>query len=56
MLAIQENLDTESRQEKLQTLDRNLDGAFVDENGAKSKTVSRILPIMSSKKAFKDMF
>jgi hypothetical protein len=53
---IEANLDAETRQEKLRNLERNLTAAIEDEEGPASKIIKRIVPLMTSKKALKDLF
>jgi len=49
-------LDKETRADKLNSLNRYLEPALNNEEGAESKIIMRILPILSSKKAMKDLF
>ena len=49
-------LDRESRMEKLASIDKYLDAALANDAGPEAKIVRRIMLILSSKKALKDLF
>lgn len=55
-MTLESNLDVETRMDKLKNLERCLDKAIDDESSPEAKTINRIMPLMSTKKALKDIF
>ena len=53
---LESNLDVETRAEKLENILSNLGKATEDEEGAEAKVIKRVIPLMSTKKALKDIF
>ena len=53
---LESSLDTESRADKLDKLLANLGGAIQNEQGPEAKVIKRLVPVLSTRKALKDLF